>query len=70
MWPKRPERLLVNHKAPRWLTATCDLRSAGRPLQLSFLASTLHLPLVGTWWARKALGGPYAYYIINFIGKR
>lgn len=32
---------------------------AGRPPLLSFLVTTLHLPMVGTWRARKALGVPY-----------
>jgi dTDP-4-dehydrorhamnose 3,5-epimerase len=32
---------------------------AGRPPLLSFLVTTLHLPIVGTWRARKALGVPY-----------
>lgn len=32
---------------------------AGRPLLLSFLVTTLHLPMVGAWRARKALGVPY-----------
>lgn len=31
----------------------------GPPPLLSVLATALHLPLVGTWRARKALGVPY-----------
>ena len=49
-------------------SANCGLRAAR--YSCPFWHPPLHLPLVGTWWARKALGGPYAYYIINFIGKR
>ncbi|MCF0153732.1 hypothetical protein [Megasphaera sp.] len=29
---------------------------AGHQPQLSVLAATLHLPSVGTWWARKTFG--------------
>ena len=38
-----------------WLNFT-----AGRPPLLSVLAAALHLPIVGTWRTRKALGVPYA----------
>ena len=31
----------------------------GRPPLLSVLAAALHLPIVGTWRTRKALGVPY-----------
>ena len=37
-----------------WLNLT-----AGRPPLLSVLAAALHLPIVGTWRTRKALGVPY-----------
>ena len=33
--------------------------TAGRPPLLSVLAAALHLPIVGTWRTRKALGVPY-----------
>ena len=37
----------------------CTEFMAGRPPLLSFLVTALHLTMVGTWRARKALGVPY-----------
>ena len=45
--------------AVRYTFRLCLGFTAGRPPLLSVLAAALHLPIVGTWRTRKALGVPY-----------
>ena len=44
--------------------------TAGRPPLLSVLAAALHLPIVGTWRTRKALGVPYGIAYRRWERKR
>ena len=44
--------------------------TAGRPPLLSVLAAALHLPIVGTWRTRKALGVPYGIAYRRWEKKR
>ena len=46
-------KILPLDKNGLWLNLT-----SGRPPLLSVLAAALHLPIVGTWRTRKALGVP------------
>jgi hypothetical protein len=56
---------VVHHKF--WL---CTGFTAGRPPLLSVLAAALHLPIVGTWRTRKALGVPYGIAYRRWERKR
>ena len=56
---------VVRHKF--WL---CTGFTAGRPPLLSVLAAALHLPIVGTWRTRKALGVPYGIAYRRWERKR